>query len=120
MRGVIGYGTNMMNIYTVMRATQGLCKWVQSLGKAEMERGVVISYDTRRKSETFAKAAAAVLAKNGVSDLPPAFIFIRSSRNIQKPDAIRIISTSFSSAVLPHPTERISFSATAKIRRSPR
>ena len=66
MRGVIGYGTNMMNIYTVMRATQGLCKWVQSLGKAEMERGVVISYDTRRKSKTFAKAAAAVLAKNGV------------------------------------------------------
>lgn len=66
MRGVIGYGTNMMNVYTVMRATQGLCKWIQSLGKAEMDRGVVISYDTRRKSEEFAKAAAGVLAKNGI------------------------------------------------------
>ena len=66
MRGLIGYGVNMMNIYTVMRATQGLSEWIKSLGKAEMERGVVISYDTRRKSEEFAKAAAGVLAKNGI------------------------------------------------------
>ncbi|MBQ8685862.1 MAG: phospho-sugar mutase [Clostridia bacterium] len=66
MRGVIGYGVNMMNIYTVMRATQGLCEWIKSLGEKEMARGVVISYDTRRKSEEFAKAAAGVLAKNGV------------------------------------------------------
>ena len=66
MRGVIGYGVNMMNVYTVMRATQGLAEWIKSLGKAEMARGVVISYDTRRKSEEFAKAAAGVLAKNGV------------------------------------------------------
>lgn len=66
MRGVIGYGTNMMNVYTVMRATQGLATWVKSLGKAEMERGVVISYDTRRKSEEFARAAAGVLAANGI------------------------------------------------------
>ena len=66
MRGVIGYGMNMMNIYTVMRATQGLCEWIKTLGKTEMDRGVVISYDTRRKSEEFAKAAASVLAKNGI------------------------------------------------------
>ena len=66
MRGVIGYGINEMNIYTVMRATQGLAEWVKSLGKAEMERGVVISYDTRRKSEEFAKVSAGVLAKNGI------------------------------------------------------
>lgn len=66
MRGLIGYGVNMMNIYTVMRATQGLSEWVKSLGKTQMERGVVISYDTRRKSEEFAKAAAGVLAKNGI------------------------------------------------------
>ena len=66
MRGVIGYGMNMMNIYTVMRATKGLSEWVKSLGNAAMERGVVISYDTRRKSEEFAKAAAGVLAKNGI------------------------------------------------------
>ena len=66
MRGLIGYGVNMMNIYTVMRATQGLSEWIKSLGKAEISRGVVISYDTRRKSEQFAKAAASVLAKNGI------------------------------------------------------
>ncbi len=66
MRGIIGYGTNMMNVYTVMRATQGLAEFVKSLGEEAMERGVVISYDTRRKSDEFAKAAAGVLAKNGV------------------------------------------------------
>ena len=66
MRGVIGYGVNMMNIYTVMRATKGLSEWIKSLGKAAMERGVAISFDTRRKSEEFAKAAAGVLAKNGI------------------------------------------------------
>ena len=43
MRGVIGYGINEMNIYTVMRATQGLAEWIKSLGAEEMSRGVVIS-----------------------------------------------------------------------------
>ena len=66
MRGIIGYGMNTMNIYTVMRATQGLCEWIKTLGKSAMERGVVVSYDTRRKSEEFAKATASVLAKNGI------------------------------------------------------
>jgi len=66
MRGIIGYGMNMMNVYTVMRATQGLAEWIKSLGKEAMERGVVISYDTRRKSAEFAKATAEVLAKNGI------------------------------------------------------
>ncbi len=66
MRGIIGYGMNMMNVHTVMRATQGLAEWIKTLGKTATERGVVISYDTRRKSEEFAKATAAVLAKNGI------------------------------------------------------
>ena len=66
MRGVIGYGINMMNIYTVMRATQGLAEWIKALSASEQAQGVVISYDTRRKSEEFAKAAAGVLAKNGI------------------------------------------------------
>ncbi|MBO5480587.1 MAG: phospho-sugar mutase [Clostridia bacterium] len=66
MRGIIGYGVNMMNVYTVRRATQGLATWICSLGKAQMEKGVVISYDTRRNSKVFAKAAAGVLAKNGI------------------------------------------------------
>ena len=66
MRGLIGFGINMMNVYTVMRATQGLSQFVKDLGQAAMDRGVVISYDTRRKSQEFAKAAAGVLAKNGI------------------------------------------------------
>ncbi len=66
MRGIIGYGMNKMNIYTVMRATQGLSEFIKTLGVAAIERGVVISYDTRRKSREFAEAAASVLAKNGI------------------------------------------------------
>ena len=66
MRGIIGYGMNMMNVYTVMRATQGLSEFILTLGEDAKKRGVVISYDTRRKSEEFAKAAAMVLAKNGI------------------------------------------------------
>ncbi len=66
MRGIIGYGTNMMNVYTVRRATKGLAEYVKSLGEAACKRGVAISYDTRRKSDEFAKTAAGVLAANGV------------------------------------------------------
>ena len=65
MRGIICYGKNGMNVYTVMRATQGLAAFLLTLEGAK-ERGVVISYDTRRKSEEFARAAAGVLAKNGI------------------------------------------------------
>lgn len=66
MRGLIGYGMNMMNIYTVKRATQGLAEFIKTFGKEGAERGVVISYDTRRKSKEFALAAASVLAENGI------------------------------------------------------
>ncbi len=66
MRGIIGCGVNMMNVYTVRRATQGLAEYIKTLGGAAMERGVVISYDTRRCSRLFAETAAGVLAKNGV------------------------------------------------------
>ena len=66
MRGIIGYGINVMNIYTVMRATQGLAEWIKSLGESAISRGVVISYDTREKSEEFAKVSAEILAKNGI------------------------------------------------------
>lgn len=66
MRGIIGYGMNKMNVYTVMRATQGLSEFIKTLGDEAIARGVVISYDTRRKSRVFAEAAASVLAKNGI------------------------------------------------------
>ncbi len=66
MRGIIGCGMNMMNVRTVMRATQGLSEYVKTLGKEAAERGVVISYDTRRNSRLFAEKSAGVLAKNGI------------------------------------------------------
>ena len=66
MRGIIGYGTNKMNIYTVRRATQGLAEFIKSVGYSAMKRGVAISYDTRNKSELFARTAAGVLLYNGI------------------------------------------------------
>ncbi len=66
MRGIIGLGTNMMNVYTVKRATQGLSEYVKSLGDSAVKSGVVISYDTRRMSYEFACSAAVVLATNGI------------------------------------------------------
>ena len=66
MRGIIGLGTNMMNIYTVKLATQGLAEHIKSLGSKACARGVVISYDTRRMSYEFAYTSALVLASNGI------------------------------------------------------
>ena len=66
MRGLIGCGKNMMNVRTVMRATQGLSEYIVTLGAEAMARGVAISYDTRRNSRLFAQKAAGVLAKNGI------------------------------------------------------
>ncbi len=63
LRGVIGAGTNRMNVYTVRRATQGLANYVK---KSFASPSVAISYDSRIKSDVFAKAAASVLAANGV------------------------------------------------------
>ena len=63
LRGVIGAGTNRMNLYVVRQATQGLANWVKTQGGSQT---VAISYDSRIKSDLFAKAAAEVLAANGV------------------------------------------------------
>ena len=66
MRGIIGLGTNMMNKYTVSRATQGLSDYIKKLGEEAMKKGVVISYDTRRCSADFAWTSAVILATNGI------------------------------------------------------
>ncbi len=63
LRGVIGAGTNRMNVYVVRQATQGLANWVKTQGGNQT---VAISYDSRIKSDVFAKAAAEVLAANGI------------------------------------------------------
>ncbi len=66
MRGLLGLGTNMMNVYTVRLATQGLAEFIKSCGDSAKKRGVVISYDTRRFSKEFAYESALVLASNGI------------------------------------------------------
>ena len=63
LRGVLGAGTNRMNIYMVRKATQGLANYLNKQGG---KKSVAISYDSRIKSDVFAREAARVLAGNGV------------------------------------------------------
>ena len=64
LRGVLGAGSNRMNIYVVRQATQGLANWVKTQGGNQL---VAISYDSRINSDVFAKEAARVLAANGIA-----------------------------------------------------
>ncbi len=63
LRGVLGAGTNRMNVYTVGKATQGLADYITSGGGNKV---VAISYDSRNRSREFARIAASILAANGV------------------------------------------------------
>lgn len=63
LRGVLGAGSNRMNIYVVRQATQGLANWVKTQGGKQL---VAISYDSRINSDVFARTAACVLAANGI------------------------------------------------------
>ncbi|MDB8711186.1 phospho-sugar mutase [Mediterraneibacter gnavus] len=64
LRGIIGAGTNRMNIYTVRKATQGLANYILKSGNAE--KGVAIAFDSRRMSPEFAQEAACCLSANGI------------------------------------------------------
>lgn len=64
LRGVIGAGSNRMNIYTVRKATQGLADYLNASG---LPRAVAIAYDSRIKSDVFARETARVLAANGIT-----------------------------------------------------
>lgn len=66
LRGVIGAGTNRINIYTIRKATQGLANYIIGEGKEAMKKGVVIAFDSRHFSPEFADEAARVLAANGI------------------------------------------------------
>ena len=65
LRGVIGAGTNRMNIYTVMKASQGLANYVIR-NFAEEDRRIAVSYDSRIKSDLFSEVASGVFAANGI------------------------------------------------------
>ena len=69
LRGVIGYGTNRMNVYTVRRATQGLANFI--IKEGAQDKGVAIAFDSRRMSPEFSDEAALCLAANGIK----AYIF---------------------------------------------
>ncbi len=66
MRGIMSAGINRMNIYTVRRATQGLCLEMMDKGEETVKKGVVIAYDSRNNSALFAMECAKVLCANGI------------------------------------------------------
>ena len=66
MRGVLGAGTNRMNIFTIRRVAEGLARYIASNGEAAKQRGVVIAYDTRHFSYEFACETAQVLGAHGI------------------------------------------------------
>ena len=66
MRGIIGAGTNRINIYVVRQATEGLAKLIETKGEDIKKRGVAIAYDSRHFSPEFAFESAQVLAKHGI------------------------------------------------------
>ena len=69
LRGVLGVGLNRMNRFTVGQAAQGLANLIVSNGKAAMDRGVAIAYDSRHFSPEFAKQSACILAASGIKTL---------------------------------------------------
>lgn len=66
LRGILGPGTNRMNLYTVGKATQGLSNYIVKQGISAKNKGVVIAYDSRIMSEEFARHSASILAANGI------------------------------------------------------
>ncbi|AVK82742.1 phosphoglucomutase [Lysinibacillus sp. B2A1] len=66
MRGVLGAGTNRINVYTIRRVAEGLARYIESNGEAAKQRGVVIAFDTRHFSYEFACETARVLGAHGI------------------------------------------------------
>lgn len=73
LRGILGAGTNRMNVYTIRKATSGFAEYIKNAGASAMERGVAIAFDNRRKSREFAAETAGVLAAAGIK----AYLFDR-------------------------------------------
>lgn len=87
LRGILGMGKNRMNIYNVRRASQGVAKYLKDSGTAD--KGVLIGYDTRNFSHTFAQETAKVLAANGVK----AYLFDKVHAVPQVSFGIRYLGT---------------------------
>lgn len=91
LRGIIGPGTNRMNIYIIRKTTQGLANHIKKSGKSAKTRGVVIAYDSRHKSREFAMEAAGVLSGNGIK----AYVFEDIRPTPELSYAVRKLSTSY-------------------------
>lgn len=89
LRGVIGAGTNRMNIYVIRKVTQGLADYITKFGEEGKKRGVAIAYDSRRFSSCFAKEAALVLANNGIK----AYLFDNLRPTPELSFAVRYLQT---------------------------
>ena len=66
LRGVVGAGTNCMNVYTVGRATRGIAQYIIEAGPEAMDKGVIIAHDPRHFSKEFSQLAACILARAGI------------------------------------------------------
>lgn len=89
LRGILGAGTNRMNIYTVRQAAQGIASYICDLGADAMQRGVVISYDPRHHSFDFAMESAKVFAANGIK----AYVFEEMRPTPELSFAVRYLHT---------------------------
>ena len=89
MRGEIGAGTNRMNTYTVRKASQGVADYVKAAGPGAVKKGIVIAYDSRRKSPEFAQEAASTFAKNGIQ----AYIYDKPRTTPQLSFSVRELGT---------------------------
>ncbi len=88
-RGILGAGTNRLNIYIIRKVIQGLADTIKDYGEEACQRGVVIAYDCRRYSIEFAREAALVLAANGIK----AYLFDKLRPTPELSFAIRYLKT---------------------------
>ncbi len=88
-RGILGAGTNRLNIYIIRKVIQGLADTIKDYGEEACRQGVVIAYDCRRYSREFSKEAALVLAANGIK----AYLFDRLRPTPELSFAIRHLKT---------------------------
>lgn len=90
LRGIIGAGTNRMNIYTVRKASQGLANYINSQGADSGKKSIVIAYDSRNKSPEFSLEAAKVFAGNGIK----AYLFDELKPTPELSFAVRFLGAS--------------------------
>lgn len=69
MRGILGVGTNRINVHTIRKATQGFANWIKQSGEEAMQRGIAIGYDNRFMSYEFAMDSARLLAQNNIKSV---------------------------------------------------